>query len=819
MEKKELTEQEIRNEYIRPNIVKAGWKFGENFREEAITKGQIIVKGQASIRSTKVLKPDFSLYYKHGIPLGVIEAKSNKFSVDHGIEQAINYARVMKQASTLEVPFVFSSNGDAFYFHDKTQKDPELIEQILPLDKFPSPEELWQKLCKWKGWTIEQAAQCAQSYHIDPNSNRVPRYYQSIAINRTIESIAKGDDRVLLVMATGTGKTYTAFQIISRYRNYLIEKKDIQPRILFLADRNILVDQTMVNDFRPFKGVMAKLSSKAKVIERNDGKREKLTNAISHGKVDSSYEIYLGLYQSMTGNEDHKKVFKSLPKDFFDLIVIDECHRGSVKEDSAWREILKHFKPAIQVGLTATPKETKELSNIEYFGDPAYTYSLKQGIEDGFLAPYKVIKIGIDIDAGWEPKYQMYDKEGEKVEDRLYNVKDYDRTLKVDSRTKLVAQIFSDYLKKTNQRMAKSIIFCTDVDHAKRMRKALMQENADLVKEDDRYVTRITGDNKVGKDQLDYFIDPDEPFPVLVTTSELMTTGVDAKTCKFIVIDAEMGSMTKFKQVIGRGTRIHEEGKHQKTWFTIFDFKNVTTKISEDEFNGPPIYVYEPSSSDPLDGADTDEKDEQDDKKKNNNNKKKKFHLSDEQLTAEHVSTRVENVGLSGELEVESFEQLRLEAKQTFKKEFRSLNEFIRKWNATEKKQTIIDELASVGVAWDILEQDVGRDLDPYDLICHIAFDQPPLSRQERAKKVRKRNYFGKYSEEARKVLEALLDKYADHGIGQIEDNNILKVEPLSEIGTKREIFREFFESKDAYQVAVRDLEDQIYSSEEEKQA
>ncbi|MEZ8776408.1 EcoAI/FtnUII family type I restriction enzme subunit R [Vibrio splendidus] len=818
MKKNELTEQEIRNQFIRPNIVKAGWNAGENFREEAITKGQILVKGQVSTRSEKILKPDFSLYYKHGIPLGVIEAKNNKYSVDHGIEQAINYARVMKEATALDVPFIFSSNGDAFYFHDKTQTDPDLIEQIIPLDKFPSPEELWQKLCKWKGWSLEQAAQCAQSYHIDPNNNRTPRYYQAIAINRTIEAIADGNDRALLVMATGTGKTYTAFQIISRYRNYLIKKKEYQPRILFLADRNILVDQTMVNDFRPFKGVMAKLSSKGKVIERNDGKKEKLTNAINHGKVDTSYEIYLGLYQSMTGKEDYKKVFKSLPRDFFDLIVIDECHRGSVKADSAWREILEHFDPAIQVGLTATPKETKTQSNIEYFGDPIYTYSLKQGIEDGFLAPYKVIKIGIDIDAGWEPKYQMYDKEGEKVEDRLYNVKDYDRTLVVDSRTKLVARIFSDYLKKTNQRMAKTIIFCSDVDHAKRMRKALMQENADLVKKDDRYVTRITGDNKVGKEQLDYFIDPDEPYPVLVTTSELMTTGVDAKTCKFIVIDAEMGSMTKFKQVIGRGTRIHEEGKHQKTWFTIFDFKNVTTKIKEDDFNGPPISIYEPSSGDDVDDTKIDGQDDDSDLP-NTPKKKKKLYLKEEQLSAEHVSTRVENVGLSGELEVESFEQYRLEAKQAFKAEYRSLNEFTRKWNATDKKHVIIEELASQGVVWEVLLEDVGKDLDPYDLICHIAFDQPPLTRQERARSVRKRNYFGKYSDQARQVLEALLEKYADYGISEIEDNNILKVQPLSDFGTKREIFREIFDSKDDYLSAIRELEDQIYLDDNEKQA
>jgi type I restriction enzyme R subunit len=826
-----LTETEVRNLYIRPAIINAGWEALTQMREEEITKGQVIVKGNASSRNkNKILKPDFTLYYKLGVPLAAVEAKSNEFSIEHGISQAINYTRY------LEVPFAFSSNGEGFCFHDKTAIPPNKLETTIALDEFPSPEELWQKYTKWKKWNKKQEQQCSEDYHSDDEGDRTPRYYQSIAINRTIEAISKGQNKILLVMATGTGKTYTAFQIITRYRNYQIKHNNYQPRILFLADRNILVDQTMVNDFRPFKGVMAKLSSKSKVVERSDGKEELLTHAIKKGHIETAYEIYLGLYQSITGNEEEKKVFKTLPENFFDLIVIDECHRGSAKKESAWREILTYFNSAIQVGLTATPKETKEVSNSDYFGKALYTYSLAQGIEDGFLAPYKVIKIGFDIDEEWIPAVGMKDKKGKLVEDRIYNVKDYDRNLAIDERTQAVAKILSDHLKKTNNRMSKTIIFCADVEHAIRMRQALINENQDLVLKNDKYIERITGDNKVGKDQLDYFIDPDEQYPVLVTTSELMTTGVDAQTCKFIVIDQVIESMTKFKQVIGRGTRIYEDGEHNKTWFTIFDFKNASKLIYEDDFNGPSICIYEPKvgeSTVPPDEREDDESGEltggtgqatgnegaggQNEPDEPEKEKREKVFVDGVQVNRAHYN--VSNVGLTGELEAESYQQVVKEAKQAFTSQFSSLNDFIRKWNDADKKLAIIEELSDQGIVWDTLYEAVDKKLDPYDLISYLAFNQPPLTRQDRANNVQKRDCFGKYSEAAKQVLQALLDKYADNGIEAIEDNEILKVQPISNIGNRREIYRKVFSGKANYQHALRELEDQIYNDNYQQQA
>lgn len=825
-----LTETEVRNIHIRPAIVTAGWEPITQMREEEITKGQVIVKGNASSRNkNKILKPDFTLYYKLGIPLAVVEAKSNEFSIEHGISQAINYTRY------LEVPFAFSSNGEGFCFHDKTAISPEKMEKIIALDEFPSPEELWKKYTKWKKWNKEQEHFCSEDYHSDDDGDRTPRYYQTIAINRTIEAISKAQKKILLVMATGTGKTYTAFQIITRYRNYQIKHNNYQPRILFLADRNILVDQTMVNDFRPFNGVMAKLSSKSKVVERSDGKEEALTNAIKKGRIETAYEIYLGLYQSITGNGEEKKVFKTLPEDFFDLIVIDECHRGSAKKESAWREILTYFNSATQVGLTATPKETKEVSNSDYFGDALYTYTLAQGIEDGFLAPYKVIKIGFDIDEEWTPTAGMKDRKGKLVEDRIYNVKDYDRNLVIDNRTQAVAKILSDHLKQTNNRMSKTIIFCADVNHAIRMRQALINENQDIVLKNDKYIERITGDNKVGKDQLDYFIDPDEQYPVLVTTSELMTTGVDAKTCKFIVIDQVIESMTKFKQVIGRGTRIHEDGDHDKTWFTIFDFKNASKLIYEDDFNGPSICIYEPKPGestvppDEREGSDTGGSTEDPDQPTGNGGvgeegetyepkeKREKVFVDGVQVNQAHQS--ISNVGVTGELEAESFKQITSEAREAFKAEFSSLNDFVRKWNDADKKQAIIEEFSNQGIVWETLYEAVDKQLDPYDLISYLAFNQPPLTRKERANNVQKRNCFGQYSESAKQVLQALLDKYADNGIEAIEDNEILKVQPISNIGNRREIYRNVFSGKDNYQHALRELENQIYNDDYQQQA
>ena len=588
MDKKSLSEQDICSKFITPALLQAGWDSMSQIREQVtITKGRIEVRGKLVSRG-KVKRADYILYYKSKIPIAIVEAKDNNHSVADGIQQAIGYAE------SLDVPFAFSSNGDGFVFHDLSgnSSSPEVN---LGLDEFPSPEELWSRYCVWKGFTSVEEPIILQDYH-DDGSGKEPRYYQMTAINRVMEAIAKGQDRLLLVMATGTGKTYTAFQIIWR-----LWKAGKKKRILFLADRNILVDQTMVNDFRPFGGAMAKLSTRSKVIERDDGTTEEITTAIGKKRrIDTSYEIYLGLYQAITGPEEKKKLFKEFSPDFFDLIVIDECHRGSAAEDSAWREILEHFYSATQIGLTATPKETKYISNIDYFGEPVYTYSLKQGIEDGFLAPYKVIKVHIDRDVeGYRPEAGQLDRDGEEVEDREYNTRDFDRTFVLDERTKLVAKKISDFLRESGDPYQKSIIFCVDQEHAGRMRQALINENSKLVAENSRYVMRITGNDKEGQEQLDNFIDPESKYPVLVTTSRLLSTGVDAQTCRLIVLDRQVNSMTEFKQIVGRGTRVHEDSN--KLYFTLIDFRGATSHFADPDFDGDPVQIYEPGQDDPID--------------------------------------------------------------------------------------------------------------------------------------------------------------------------------------------------------------------------
>jgi type I restriction enzyme R subunit len=500
------------------------------------------------------------------------------------MQQALDYAE------TLDIPFVFSSNGDGFLFHDRTGRSAEL-ERTLSLDAFPSPADLWGRYRAWKGLAPEAEAVVLQDY-FDDGSEKAPRYYQVNAINATIEAIAKGQERILLVMATGTGKTYTAFQIIWR-----LWKSGRKQRILFLADRNILIDQTMVNDFRPFGNVMAKLSTNTKTIERDDGTTTDLTTAIDKKRrIDTAYEVYLGLYQAITGPEERQKLFREFSPGFFDLIVIDECHRGSAAEDSAWREILEYFASATQIGLTATPKETKYVSNIHYFGDPVYTYSLKQGIRDGFLAPYKVIRVHIDRDVeGYRPEKGQLDRAGDEVEDRIYNTKDFDRTLVLDQRTKLVAQKVSDFLKESGDRFQKTIVFCIDQEHAARMRQALVNENSDLMHQNSRYVMRITGGDALGQAQLDNFIDPESTYPVIVTTSRLLSTGVDVQTCRLIVLDREVGSMTEFKQIVGRGTRVHEDTR--KHYFTLMDFRGATSHFADPEFDGEPVQMGLPTGS------------------------------------------------------------------------------------------------------------------------------------------------------------------------------------------------------------------------------
>ncbi|MCK5818105.1 MAG: DEAD/DEAH box helicase family protein, partial [Psychromonas sp.] len=563
--KANLTETDIITKFILPSIKRAGWNDMTQIRQEVkLRDGKVIVRGQIGMRKT-VKSADIVLYYKPSIPLAVIEAKANKHDVGKGIQQGLDYARL------LEVPFTFASNGDGYIFHDKTT--PQQLETEITLEQFPSPENLWHKYCVFKGYKTEHLPVITQDYH-DDGSGKSPRYYQLQAINKTIEAVAQGQNRILLVMATGTGKTYTAFQIIWR-----LWKAKAKKRILFLADRNILVDQTKNNDFQPFGQAMTKVKNR---------------------KVDPAYEIHLALYQALTGPEEYQKVFKQVDPEFFDLIIIDECHRGSAADDSAWREILEYFTTATQIGLTATPKETDEVSNIDYFGDPTYSYSLKEGIEDGFLAPYKVVRVDIDVDLqGWRPSKDQTDKNGELIDDRIYNQKDFDRTLVIDERTQLVAQTLTSYLKRTDP-MAKTIVFCNDINHADRMRRALINLNPEQVLKNEKYVMKITGDDEIGKAQLDNFINPKKAYPVIATTSELMSTGVDAKTCKLIVLDQNIKSMTKFKQVIGRGTRIDD--RYGKLWFSILDFKKATELFADDQFDGEPVQIMTPKATDIING-------------------------------------------------------------------------------------------------------------------------------------------------------------------------------------------------------------------------
>ena len=561
---KSLSERDICSKYITPSLVKAGWNLLTQIREEvSFTKGRIIVKGKIHSRG-KLKRADYILYYKANIPIAVIEAKDNNHSLGSGIQQALNYAE------TLNVPFVFSSNGDGFLFHDRTGLN-EKKEMEISLNEFPSPSKLWNIYCKSKNINNEKERLTIETPYYDDGSKRTPRYYQTCAINKTLEAIAKNQERIMLVMATGTGKTYTAFQIIWR-----LWKAGIKKRILFLADRNILVDQTKNNDFKPFGSAMTKISKR---------------------QIDKSYEIYLSLYQAVTGNEEEKNIYKQFSPNFFDLIIVDECHRGSAKENSQWRDVLEYFSASTQVGLTATPKETKNISSSNYFGEPVYSYSLKEGIEDGFLAPYKVIRIDIDRDLqGWRPRSGQIDELGQKIEDRIYNQIDMDRTLVLKKRTELVARKITDFLTLTDP-FAKTIVFCDDIDHAERMRQALVNLNPEYIKENRKYVMRITGDEMEGKAELDNFINPEERYPVIATTSKLLSTGVDVQTCKLIVLDQHINSISEFKQIIGRGTRINEN--YNKYWFTIMDFKKATELFADKNFDGDPVIIYEPRIADP----------------------------------------------------------------------------------------------------------------------------------------------------------------------------------------------------------------------------
>ncbi|MCD2450285.1 DEAD/DEAH box helicase family protein [Methylicorpusculum oleiharenae] len=795
MDKLTLSERDICTKFITPAIQQAGWQ-QHQFREEVqLTDGRVMVRGKlaARIKNPEVKggpkRADYVLYAKPNLPIAVVEAKQAKFSVGHGMQQALAYAEL------LDAPFAISSNGNGFLLHDRTGLT-QPVEREFALDQFPNQHELWSVYQQWKGLANPAAVKLLeQPFHSD-GSGREPRYYQRVAINRVIEAIAKGQQRALLVMATGTGKTYTAFQIIWR-----LWKAKAKKRILFLADRNILVDQTMQQDFAPFGENMHKI-----------GNRE----------VKKNYEIYLALYQAVTGKEEWKQIYRQFPADFFDLIVVDECHRGSAADDSAWREVLDYFTAATHLGLTATPKETKDVSNTHYFGEPIYTYSLKQGIEDGFLAPYKVIRIVTDADAlGYTPEKGKIDKNGQVVEQRQYNTKDFDRNLVLEKRTKLVAGRIWEYLKNTDPK-AKTIVFCDDQDHAERMRQELVKL-IPAAASNRRYVVRITGDDNEGKAQLSYFIDNDEPFPVIATTSKLLSTGVDAKTCKLIAIDQTINSMTEFKQIIGRGTRLRED--YHKLYFTIMDFKGATRLFADPDFDGDPVVIYEPKPDEPVVPPDPPStlteptpptyvpgEEEPGVGGGTGGEGRIKYVLGD--IEVQVAVERSQYLDADGKLITEDYRVLLKEdIKKSLQAQFGSLTNFLRRWSEAERKQAILEELKDLGIPLEVLQQAVsnGEELDAFDLVAHVAFNQKPLTRRERANQVKKRDVFSKYGDQARAVLNALLDKFADHGIQDIEDSKVLELPPFDQIGTKTQIRRGIFGSAENFALAVHELENALY--------
>ena len=811
MDNYQLSERDICTKFITPAIVQAGWQ-QHQFREEvSLTDGRVMVRGKLAARIKNPdakggpKRADFVLYARPNLPIAVVEAKQARFSVGHGMQQALTYAEM------LDAPFAISSNGDGFLIHDRTGIT-QPVERELQLSEFPSLDDLWPLYQQWKGLAAPEAVKLIEQPFYTDGSGREVRYYQRVAINRAIEAIAKGQQRVLLVMATGTGKTYTAFQIIWR-----MWKAKAKKRILFLADRNILVDQTMQQDFAPFGEVMHKITNR---------------------EIKKNYEIYLALYQAVTGKEEWKQIYKQFPSDFFDLIVVDECHRGSAADDSAWRDVLEYFSSATHLGLTATPKETKEVSNITYFGDPVYTYSLKQGIEDGFLAPYKVIRIATDVDAvGYTPEKGKVDKLGQAVEQRQYNTKDFDRTLVLEKRTKLVASKVWEYLKATDP-MAKTIVFCDDQDHAERMRQELVKL-IPAAASNRRYVMRITGDDNEGKAQLSYFIDNDEPYPVIATTSKLLTTGVDAKTCKLIVLDQNINSMTEFKQIIGRGTRLRED--YQKLYFTIMDFKGATRLFADPDFDGEPVVIYEPKPDEPVVPPDivppegtnppgvgepepppygSDATGGDDTGSNTGGGGRIKYVIDD--VNVQLAVERSQYLDADGKLITEDYRGLlKDDIRKALQAEFGTMTDFLRRWNSAERKQAVLEELAEHGVPLEILQQAVanGSELDVFDLVAHVAFDQKPLTRRERANNVKKRDVFGKYGEQARAVLEALLDKFADHGVQDIEDAKVLELPPFDQFGSKTQIRRGIFGSVEQYTQAVHELEQALYDLPEQKQA
>lgn len=772
--KHQMSEEDIKLQYITPAIL-SKWSREKITMETRITDGKINLKGNFVFRE-KPKRADYILYLSANNPIAIVEAKDNTHAISHGLQQAMTYAQM------LDIPFAYSSNGDGFVEHDFLTGQ----EREIGLDEFPSEQELATRYKQESGLTPRQETILEQPYYSSQNTYP-PRYYQRIAINRTVDAIARGQQRILLVMATGTGKTYTAFQIV-----YRLLQSGMKRKILYLADRNILVDQSIQQDFAPLEKVIHKI---------NVAKDDKSTI--------TSHEVYFSLYQQLVGEDDEEHFSELFTPDFFDLIIVDECHRGSAKEESRWRRILEYFQSATQIGMTATPKETKYISNLSYFGEPVYTYSLKEGIEDGFLAPFKVINIMTDIGEGWRPRKGQKDINGEEILDRIYTNSDYDYNIIIEDRIQQVAQEITNYLKSTD-RMAKTIVFCATEDAALRMRDALAKLNADMMKKNPDYVVRITGGDEYGKKKLKYFISVSSPYPVIATTSKLLSTGADCKMTKLIVLDEMIGSMTEFKQIIGRGTRLRE--KEGKTHFVVMDFRNVTRLFADPEWDGP-IEMnegYMPGGKQPDHKGPPDGDGKGDETTPPEPKKKPIVDRNGCQVQIIHKTVSVYDA--NGKL-------LRQESivdytKENILGEYASLDNFIRQWSAQDKKEQIRDLLHDRGIDLELLKADQNMsDVDDFDFICHVAFDRKPLTRKERANNVKKRDFFSKYSGVAREVLEALLDKYMNTGIYEIEKTEILKLDPFLKLGKPAKIAG-YFGGKQGYLKAVQELEQAIYTDE-----
>lgn len=776
-----MSEEDIKLQYITPAIT-AKWDIKKITMETNITDGKINLRGNFVTRE-KPKRADYVLYLNSNNPIAIVEAKDNKHSISHGLQQAMAYA------SMLDIPFAYSSNGDGFFEHDfLTGKERE-----LGLDEFPTEEELY---CRYKnganngeGLSENQEKMIQQPYY-SSQKTYPPRYYQRIAINRTVDAISRGKDRLLLVMATGTGKTYTAFQIV-----YRLLKSGMKSKILYLADRNNLVDQSIQQDFAPLEKVIHKVN-----FSKDDP------------STITSYHVYFSLYQQLAGGNDDQeedinntilKLKQLFRPDFFDLIIVDECHRGSAKKESNWRKILEYFASATQIGMTATPKETKYISNIDYFGEPIYIYSLKEGIEDGFLAPFKVINVMTDIGEGWRPRKGQCDIYGNEIEDRIYTNSDYDYNIIIEDRIQQVAAEITNYLKSTD-RMAKTIVFCATEDAAERMRVALVNQNSDMVQKNPDYVVRITGSDTYGKSKLDYFISVREKYPVIATTSKLLSTGSDCKMTKLIVLDEMIGSMTEFKQIIGRGTRLRE--KEGKTHFVVMDFRNVSRLFADPDWDGP---IEMDEDFNPKSGSGKNTKPPVGPGPDPVEPKQPKPIVNRDGCQVKIVYKTVSVYDANGKL-------LRQESIIDYTKEnilgaYASLENFIRKWSAEEKKEKIRRLLREQGIDLETLKEDQGMsDVDDFDFICHVAFDKKPLTRKERAENVKKRDFLNKYSGAAREVLEALLDKYMNTGIYEIEKAEILKLDPFMRMGKPQKI-ASYFGGKDGYLKAVKELENAIY--------